>query len=92
MENLKDSRRKTSGLEARFGETLTRTYKRIMDAVQSVCSLSGGHTLLEESPGNISIWINRFMSNVANLQLEAICDDLIKTINFAVSCNNFLIL
>lgn len=53
--------------------------------------MSGGHTLLEESPGNINIWINSFMSNIANLQLEAICDDLIKIINFAgemVNCND----
>lgn len=76
---------KTSDLEAMFGETLDQICKHIRKALQCVCSSSDGHALPEESQGNITGSVKKFVVLAENLQLDAICDELTKMVNIAVS-------
>nr|XP_017246046.1 PREDICTED: midasin isoform X2 [Daucus carota subsp. sativus] len=82
---------KTSDLEAMFGETLDQICKHIRKALQCVSSSSDGHALPEESQGNITGSVKKFVVLSENLQLDAICDELTKMVNIAgdmVTCNS----
>lgn len=88
VENSGSVQCKTSDLEKTFSENLDGTYKRILKALLCVCSSSDGHALPEESPGNITVAVKRFVMLAEKLQLYAICDDLTKMVNIAVSYIN----
>lgn len=88
-ENSSSVQWKISDLKAMFRGTLDETYKHILKALQCLCSSSDGHALPEESGGNITVSVKRFVALTENLQLNVICDDLTKMVNIAVSCINF---
>ncbi|KAK9282811.1 hypothetical protein L1049_011033 [Liquidambar formosana] len=69
-----------SELEAGFSRALKITVKHITDAFQTLGSLSNGRPLSEESLGNIPSWKVLFESYAANLRLDLLYDELLKTI------------
>lgn len=91
MENSSGVQWKTSDLKAMFNGTLHGTYKHILEALQCVCSPNDGHALPEDSQGNITESVKRFVVLTEDLQLDVICDDLTKMVNVAVSCVNFVL-
>uniref|UniRef100_F6HXY6 Midasin n=2 Tax=Vitis vinifera TaxID=29760 RepID=F6HXY6_VITVI len=74
-----------SELEAGFSGAFERTLKHIMDAFQKLGPLNNTCALSEWSSDNITSWKVLFESYVMNLQLDSICDELHKTIFYAVS-------
>ncbi|KAK3037952.1 hypothetical protein RJ639_030657 [Escallonia herrerae] len=67
-----------STLQVRFDEALGAMYSRIVGVYCRVGSWSG-RALSDKSFENIPVWKDRFDSNVADLQLDAIRDELIET-------------
>ena len=76
-----------SELEAEFSGAFGRTLTHIMDAFQKLGPLKNGCAVSEWSPDNITSWKVLFESFVMNLRVDSICDELHKTIFYAVSCN-----
>ncbi|KAK2975328.1 hypothetical protein RJ640_013841 [Escallonia rubra] len=73
-----------SRLQVRFDEALGAMYSRIVGVYCRVGSWSG-RALSDKSFENIPVWKDRFDSNVADLQLDSIRDELIETTQSAVS-------
>ncbi|XP_057977825.1 midasin isoform X2 [Malania oleifera] len=79
-EEAKHCHENYSELEAGFSGALQRTLKHIIDAFQNLDSLSG---VSEDLLGKLTSWKVIFQSYVANLQLDIICNELLKTIFYA---------
>ncbi|KAL2462441.1 ATPase [Forsythia ovata] len=76
-------------VESCFSDALKGTYMRILDALQRVGSLKYDHALSDESLNNINEWKVRFERDIGNLQLVNICEDVVKTIQFAGQLLNY---
>ncbi|XP_052182550.1 midasin isoform X2 [Diospyros lotus] len=76
-------REENTELEAGFGVALKETYKHIVTAFDRIGSWNNGDVIAVESLGNITTWKTLFESHVANLQLDVICDAVVKAINYA---------
>lgn len=72
-------------VETCFGNALKGTYERIHDSLQRVGSLKYDHAVSADSLKNMNEWKIRFEREIENLQLVNICEDVVKTIQFAVS-------
>lgn len=74
-----------SKAEAEFTESLKKTCKHIVDGFDRVNSVNNKLDSTEDYLGNINSWQTLFASRVENLQLNSIHDELVKTLEFAVS-------
>lgn len=82
-----DLRRASSAeLENDFFAALKEVYNCVMNAFPGVFLLENGPAFSEESLRSISEWRRIFDSDVQHLKLDLICDKLMKTTSFAVSC------
>lgn len=72
-------------LESDFDDALKETYKHILSICQSIGSLNYDFALIEESVKNIKEWKILFEKDTEHLQLDLICEDVIRTIQCAVS-------
>lgn len=72
-------------VETCFSNALKGTYERIHDALQRVGSLKYDHAVSADSLKNMNEWKIRFERDIENLLLVNICEDVVKTIQFAVS-------
>lgn len=74
-----------SKTEARFTESLRKTCKHIVDGFEGVNSENNKLDSSEDYFSDIKTWQETFDSRVTNLQLDTVHDELVKTLNFAVS-------
>nr|GEU87507.1 midasin isoform X1 [Tanacetum cinerariifolium] len=72
-----------SKTEAMFTESLRKTCKHIVDGFEGVNSENNKLDSSEDYFSNIKTWQETFDSRVTNLQLDALHDELVKTLNFA---------
>ncbi|XP_010261987.1 PREDICTED: midasin isoform X2 [Nelumbo nucifera] len=70
-------------LDSAFSESFKETLRTIMEAFGKIGLPSNGYTLPEESEGNVTLWKVLFESYAANLRLDLICDEIVKTLNHA---------
>lgn len=85
-ENSTTCRAETArALEAGFSEAVKETYKHIVEALHSIGTWNSADTFSVQSLENITLWKGLFETYVANLQLDVICDAVVKAIELAVS-------
>ncbi|KAJ0755641.1 putative von Willebrand factor, type A, AAA+ ATPase domain, midasin, midasin, AAA lid domain 7 [Helianthus annuus] len=72
-----------SRAEVRFTESLRKTCKQIVDSFDRVNSVNNRVEHSEDYLRNINTWQNLFASRVESLQLHAINDELVETLNSA---------
>lgn len=77
--------RNINDFESDFDNALKETYKHISGVLQSIGSLSCDSALNEESLKNIKEWKTLFEKDTELLQLDLICEDVMRTIQCAVS-------
>ncbi|KAL0354500.1 UNVERIFIED_CONTAM: Midasin [Sesamum radiatum] len=78
-----------SALESDFDDALKGTYKHIIDTFQSIGSLNHDSALTEDSLKNIKEWKILFEKDLQHLQLDLICEDVIRTIQCAEELLNY---
>ncbi|KAK4395085.1 Midasin, partial [Sesamum angolense] len=78
-----------SELESDFDDALKGTYKHIIDTFQSIGSLNHDSALTEDSLKNIKEWKILFETDLQHLQLDLICEDVIKTTQCAEELLNY---
>ena len=81
-----------SKAEAAFGESLRKTCKHVVDGFDRVKLMNNGIDTSEDNLGNINTWQLLFASRVENLQLHTVQDELVKTLDFAVSALSFFVI
>lgn len=84
-EESNGSNKNYSVLEAEFGGAVKKMFELIMDVLKKLCSLGNGCAVSGESLGNITSWEHLFKLFVSNLNVEELCDKILKTIFCAVS-------
>lgn len=75
-----------SELEVCFLNSVNETFKCVMNAFPQVVLPENEPAFSEESLKSISKWKSIFELDVQRLELDHVCDKLMKTTNFAVSC------
>ncbi|KAI3727341.1 hypothetical protein L1987_67154 [Smallanthus sonchifolius] len=80
-----------SRAEVRFTESLRKTCKLIVDGFDRVNSVNNRLDPSEDYLGNINTWQVLFSSRAENLQLHAIHDELVNTLNFAGELLNLFV-
>ncbi|KAL2243207.1 UNVERIFIED_CONTAM: Midasin, partial [Sesamum indicum] len=78
-----------SELESDFDDALKGTYKHIIDTFQSIGLLNHDCALTEDSLRNIKEWKILFENDLQHLQLDLICEDVIRTIQCAEELLNY---
>ncbi|KAL8480046.1 hypothetical protein ACS0TY_026830 [Phlomoides rotata] len=81
--------RNINDLESDFDNALKETYKRISSILQSIGSLNCDSALTEESLKNIKEWKTLFEKDAEQLQLDLICEDVMRTIQSAGELLNY---
>ncbi|CAA3002691.1 Midasin [Olea europaea subsp. europaea] len=76
-------------VESCFSNAIKGTYKHIHDALQRVGSLKYDHAVSADSLKNMNEWKIRFERDIENLLLVNICEDVVKTIQFARQLLNY---
>lgn len=86
LSKLADSCNEYSELEANFAEAHKSTFGHIVEVLQK---LTGG-TQADASLDKITEWESLFRSCFGDLKIDELCDELLKTIHFAVGFFSFI--
>ncbi|KAK4427378.1 Midasin [Sesamum alatum] len=78
-----------SELESDFDNALKGTYKHMIDTFQSIGLLNHDSAPTDDSLKNIKEWKTLFEKDLQHLQLDLICEDVIRTIQCAEELLNY---